>query len=966
MDISDSTSPEELKSLGTAQLSQGHVDEAIQLYQLGLKRQPLSKETELALLLNLSLCHSKLPAGQLACIELCNKVLEKDAVNAKALFRRSKAYIALERYQEAALDAKALQRYYPKSAAGRDLIMELTKTLKESESGCRKLVTDACKPGADAALMKQLLGAVAEDEARAKECVSKNGVCALLEASAQSPLAFNVVSRCATYASCLPQVALQVKQTFGEHGWFEALAKVVANRELAGLHSAAALMLLQRLTNNSSVQDSAETTNALLLRTDFVDSLMDPRVQVREVAIEACGSLYSQSREAAELFVDKLDGIESLSEVCRQEFQLAALCLSRVIPALIKLDKSKDDLVAIHCRKLCQPAFQDLALDAQGIEQVRHGLNCLLALFHASHDIALEVVAPDASRLGELVTSAPDSVVSLVAEILAQMGNSERGRAVLGSLSKELHALLGHSNPAIRAAASVAITKIEAVHFDSNSEQGALVLGSVGHLFRPEATWDEVAKGIEAVSFVVQDTDVKMMLATGAEGSRVLQAICSKARELKEYKEGSSAPPPAAAAGSKDELSNESAFGIAYLLQNLTMDEDDKKREKLREMEVSQEQWEQFEKITKQKSSQGNSRKDSPEEVAARVDSVVQCGGVSALRHLILAKPNSRMAQAVSKSMVNLAGQQRLRGQMIAQGAVSCLLRAHKLGREEEQEYKRTHTNHDTYRGSPICRDATHALARLLISTDPRLLPHEHVMDCVAPLVEQIRKSDVDLVVFECCMALTNLEVVGDVVKDKVSSLNGISALEYAQFSENVMVRRSATEAIANLVPCDGLFKFLAFGDKVRLWLLFTEDFESDELTSKAAAGLLAQVSCDPLVASRVRRFGGAQRLAKCTMETGNGDIVWRVAVALQSLKETEYVDTQSEAANESQQNVVSNDGSWQVQHQPWSAEEQRDVTVAMMWVSKFHVESLAVPGTEAGWSNAKAIANEWLEANDK
>ncbi|KAH9258585.1 hypothetical protein BASA81_003087 [Batrachochytrium salamandrivorans] len=958
MDFSDSTSPEEFKSLGTAQLSQGHIDKAIQLYQLGLGRQPLSKDTELALLLNLSLCHSKLPSGQLACIELCNKVLEKDAVNAKALFRRSKAYIALERYQEAALDAKALQRYYPKNAAGRDLIMELTKTLKESESGCRKLVTDACKPGADPALMKQLLGAVAEDEGRAKECVSKNGVRMLLEASLQSPLAFNVISRCATYASCLPQVALQVKQTFGEQEWFEILAKVVANRELAGLHSAAALMLLQRLTSN--VQDSAETT-ALLLRTDFVDSLMDPRVQVREVAIEACGSLYSQSREMAELFVDKLDGIESLSEVCRQEFQLAALCLSRIIPALIKLDKSKDDLVALHCRKLCQSAFQDLALDAQGIEQVRHGLNCLLALFHASHDIALEVVAPDAGKLGVLVTSAPDSVVSLVAEILAQMGNSERGRAVLGSLSKELHALLGHSNPAIRAAASVAITKIEAVHFDSNSEQGALVLGSVGHLFRPEATWEEVAKGIEAVSFVVQDTDVKMMLATGAEGSRVLQAICNKARELKEYKEGN-----VPSSGNKDELSNESAFGIAYLLQNLTMDEDDKKREKLREMEVSQEQWEQFEKITKQKSSQGNSRKDSPEEVAARVDSVVQCGGVSALRHLILAKPNARMAQAVSKAMVNLAGQQRLRGQMIAQGAVSCLLRAHKLGKEEEQEYKRTHTNHDTYRGSPICRDATHALARLLISTDPRLLPHEHVMDCVAPLVEQIRKSDIDLVVFECCMALTNLEVVGDVVKDKVSSLNGISALEYAQFSENVMVRRSATEAIANLVPCDGLFKFLAFGDKVRLWLLFTEDFESDELTSKAAAGLLAQVSCDPLVASRIRRFGGAQRLAKCTMETGNGDIVWRIMVALQSLKETEYVDTQNETTNESQQNVVSNDGSWQIQHQPWSPEEQRDVTVAMMWVSRFQVENLAVPGTEAGWNNAKRIADEWLETNDK
>jgi hypothetical protein len=211
---------------------------------------------------------------------------------------------------------------------------------------------------------------------------------------------------------------------------------------------------------------------------------------------------------------------------------------------------------------------------------------------------------------------------------------------MLGTLSQQIHVLLRHSNPAIRAAGSVCITKIEATHFDSESEQGGLVLGSVGHLFRQDATWEEVAKGIEAVSFVVQDTDVKMMLTTGEDGIRVLKALCSKTREL----------------NSKDVqdkknllLSNETAYGMAYLMQNLTMDEDDKKREKLREMEVSQEQWEQFENLTKQKSTPGNSRKDSPEEVATRIDSIINCGGVTMMRQIIFVKPSSRVAGAVAK-----------------------------------------------------------------------------------------------------------------------------------------------------------------------------------------------------------------------------------------------------------------------------------------------------------------------------
>ena len=138
----------------------------------------------------------------------------------------------------------------------------------------------------------------------------------------------------------------------------------------------------------------------------------------------------------------------------------------------------------------------------------------------------------------------------------------------------------------------------------------------------------------------------------------------------------------------EEQMSNETAYALTFILSNLTMDEDDKKREKLREMEVTQEQWEKFEEMTKQKSRPGNSRKDSPEEVAARVDAVVNAGGVPALRNLLLNRGSSRIGAAAAKTLANMAREQRLRGTMISQGAISALLKAHKLCSEDDKPDK--------------------------------------------------------------------------------------------------------------------------------------------------------------------------------------------------------------------------------------------------------------------------------------
>jgi len=422
-----------------------------------------------------------------------------------------------------------------------------------------------------------------------------------------------------------------------------------------------------------------------------------------------------------------------------------------------------------------------------------------------------------------------------------------------------------------------------------------------------------------------------------------------------------------AAEGGEDEskktISAEAVFGIAFLLQNLTMDEDDKKREKLREMEVSQEQWEQFEKITKQKSRPGNSRKDTPEEVATRIDACVSAGAVPALKHCLAHKPSVAIAGAVAKALLNMAGQARVRGTMIAQGAIPVLAKAHKIGMEEETAH-RAKTKSETYRGSPICRDAAHALARLLITTDPRLLPNNYVMDAITPLVDQVKKCDEDLVVFECLMALTNLAVVGDAVKHKIGALKGIHAFEYAQFSETPLVRRAATEALCNLFPDEEFLKFLAHGDKARLWILLAEDWEADMATSRAAAGCLAQVAYEPKIASRMRRFGATQRLTDMILDgCPHGEVVWRIAVTLQTLSETEFEDTSAENANETSGATVTNDGKWQSENGPFSDQEKKAVMTAFNYIMSYDAPS---EQERQFWGNAKEIAKQWLSEHAK
>ena len=164
---------------------------------------------------------------------------------------------------------------------------------------------------------------------------------------------------------------------------------------------------------------------------------------------------------------------------------------------------------------------------------------------------------------------------------------------------------------------------------------------------------------------------------------------------------------------------------------------------------------------------------------------------------------------------------------------------------------------------------AAQALARVLISTNPGLLPDAQLHDCIAPLVflarvleapppNMLKKSastgraqgtsfdahtgSVSLQRFEACLALTNLASHGAATQRILIAAGALGALESLQFDRNALVRRAATEGITNLATTDAGRAVIA-QRSLSLWCALASAYWEDEVTAIAAAGGLAMAT---------------------------------------------------------------------------------------------------------------------------
>ncbi|TVY81486.1 Ring assembly protein, partial [Lachnellula suecica] len=211
----------------------------------------------------------------------------------------------------------------------------------------------------------------------------------------------------------------------------------------------------------------------------------------------------------------------------------------------------------------------------------------------------------------------------------------------------------------------------------------------------------------------------------------------------------------------------------------------------------------------------------------------------------------------------SLSKNPKIRGQMAQQGAIKLLLHAYSLFPEDNLPARRT---------------TGHALARILISTNPlhifggsNPLP---LTSAIRPLILLLTPDpaaeELDLLpVFEALLALTNLASTDDTARNPIIRLS-FPQIEELLLSNNTMVTRAAVELICNLMSSpEGVEKF-ANGSKQasqRMHILLALTDSADFATRRAAGGALASLTeWDTAVNAILERDRGVKLLlGMCT-----------------------------------------------------------------------------------------------------
>lgn len=225
----------------------------------------------------------------------------------------------------------------------------------------------------------------------------------------------------------------------------------------------------------------------------------------------------------------------------------------------------------------------------------------------------------------------------------------------------------------------------------------------------------------------------------------------------------------------------------------------------------------------------------------------------------------------------SLARTSTIRGKMAQQGGIKLLLHAYSVFPEDNISARRT---------------TSHALARILISTNPT---HVFGGSNPLPLISAIRPvlllleddsttEHRDLLpTFESLLALTNLASTDDEARNPIIRL-AWPKIENLMLENNKLITRAAVELICNLAQApEGVAKFADGGKQAskRMHILLALTDADDLATRKAAGGAIASLTeWDSAVSAIIDRDGGVKNLLQLCCE-GDEDLRHRGVVCV-------------------------------------------------------------------------------------
>ena len=236
---------------------------------------------------------------------------------------------------------------------------------------------------------------------------------------------------------------------------------------------------------------------------------------------------------------------------------------------------------------------------------------------------------------------------------------------------------------------------------------------------------------------------------------------------------------------------------------------------------------------------------DKAKAVTERCKTIVDAGVVPILANLSK-RLSPTSVSTVFNIMLSIGRVTKSRGTLAQQGGVKLLLQNYAAIKGNSADEKKSR------------RVAAHALALILISTNPSLLfPASGslpITSAIRPLLTLLSDDSAllsegprDLLpTFESLLALTNLASVPSSAPSELIISQAWDTIEDSLLSNNVLIQRASTQLICNLVNHAKGIELFADGSTaaaVRLHILLAMADVEDNETRKAAGGALASVT---------------------------------------------------------------------------------------------------------------------------
>ncbi|RAH44446.1 UNC45-central domain-containing protein [Aspergillus brunneoviolaceus CBS 621.78] len=265
---------------------------------------------------------------------------------------------------------------------------------------------------------------------------------------------------------------------------------------------------------------------------------------------------------------------------------------------------------------------------------------------------------------------------------------------------------------------------------------------------------------------------------------------------------------------------------------------------------------------------------DEEQHVIARCTALVEAGIVPLLVDCVKTSLPS-VQVLMSKILLSLSRDRKSRGALAQQGAVKLLIGMSTVKQGSSP--------------TEIVSNASHALARILISVNPALVfpssGFPQITSAIRPLTALLSVPETTslsteqprdlLPVFESLLALTNLASHPDESAPEAIVRQAWPVIEELLLSNSPLVQRAACELVCNLMTCEsGVVKF-ADGSKraaQRLHILLALTDTDDLATQSAAGGALAMLTeFDAAMAGVLERPRGVQLLLGLCQEENDG-----------------------------------------------------------------------------------------------